>query len=100
MKKLLLLFILFTGSCQKFNAVVKKWRVQEGHDRMPHGHAFFCTKDAWLKIDTIDVYYTVEPSGPYSVWPGTSSLTLTSETPDGTNDTLSRYYFDALNIVE
>jgi hypothetical protein len=96
MKKILLIPLTLTLliSCQKFNAILIPWRVQEGHDNFAHNHAFFCDSSAYGNIDTVMVAYSVEPSGPYSVYPGRSPFVITRE------DETGRYYYKALNRVE
>jgi hypothetical protein len=72
MKKIIIpVLLLFLASCSKsalvpqhFEQIHERWIVQEGHDRATWSAAQFCAPEDYGKIDTIDLYYTKDPTDP------------------------------------
>jgi hypothetical protein len=71
MKYPIFLFAIAIASCTKsalspqhYQNIHQKWIVQEGHDQASWSAAQFCVASDYLKVDTIDLYYSDEPDNP------------------------------------
>lgn len=111
MKKLLIAaFTLSLISCtktalvpQKFQSVHQKWIVQEGHDVNTFSHATFCFAEDYLNIDTIDLYYAVEPDNPnkFSYQPDDIYFHVPNgRVPTGIPDIYDRNYCQLLKQID
>jgi hypothetical protein len=110
MKYPIILFAIAIASCTKsalqpqhYQNIHQKWIVQEGHDQASWSAAQFCVASDYLKVDTIDLYYSDEPDNPnkFGYQPGSIYFHVPGgRIPTEIPDIYDRYYCKLLIRTE
>jgi hypothetical protein len=99
MKQIIVILIITFASCQKWNAILIPWLVEEGYDNYPTGHSFFCDHpDSFWKRDTMWFAYNNPPLND-SLPPGISHLIPETKNPEGITG-FKRYYGWAEHMIK